>query len=159
MDLYQVARDNHALYCAVVPLHMCKRLFASAVLESLDQPVLYSVEHNVYSGYILINTTDIEMNHSQERFTREVLAGLLGRVALEFPRTPTGEMNTDVTVVYEIWKFTFKITKYERDSAHRYEPVEDPLPLPDGEKLGRFIELKITIVGSPWRELKMCSGE
>ena len=145
MDAMQIARDNHAIYYVVVPVHMCKRQFAQAVLESFDEPAQYGIEDPSYSGYIYIDATNIKLECSHGSFADDVADGLLGRVALKFPRGATGGLNTEVTVLHGIWKFAFKITQYERDGEHGYEPVTDPFPLPDDEKLGRFIELKITI--------------
>ncbi len=145
MDAIQVARDNHAFYYVVVPWHVCKRQFAQAVLESFDEPAQYGIEDGAYSGYIYIDATNVKFECSHGSFADDVADGLLGRVALQFPCGATGGLNTDVTIVQGIWKFDFRITKYERDGPHGYEPVEDPLPLPDGEKLGRFIELKISV--------------
>ncbi|MBP9698052.1 MAG: hypothetical protein KBD65_02595 [Candidatus Moranbacteria bacterium] len=145
MDAMEIARDNHAFYYVVVPRHMGKRGFAEAVLESFDEPAQYGIEDRAYSGYIYIDATNVKVECSHGGFADDVAGGLLGRVALKLPRGATGGLNTDVTIVDGVWKFAFRITKYERDGAHGYEPVEDPLPLPDGEKLGRFIELKISV--------------
>ncbi len=147
MDAMQIARDNHAIYYVVVPMHMCKAGFADVVCESLalSQAQQYGIEDPNYSGYIYIDATNIKLECSHGGFADDVADGLLGQVALKFPRGATGGLNTEVTILHGIWKFAFKITKYERDGEHGYEPVTDPLPLPDDEKLGRFIELKITI--------------
>lgn len=148
MDAAQIARDNQAFYQVAVPINLCKRAFASAVLDSFDQPAQYALESGVYSGYIRIDATDIRLNCSHGSFRDEVLGGLLGKVAMEFPRDPTGDLKTDIVLVHDIWEFSFEITRYERDSEHEYEMVEDPLPLPDDEEIGRFVELKIRVAGS-----------
>lgn len=147
MDAMQIARDNHAFYYVVVPRHMCKSGFADVVCESLatSSPTQYGIEDRSYSGYIVVDAIDIRRDCASGEFLDAVDNGLLGEVALKFPRGATGGLNTEVTILHGIWKFAFKITKYERDGANGYEPVEDPLPLPDGEKLGRFIELKISV--------------
>jgi hypothetical protein len=147
MDAMQIARDNHAIYYVVVPRHMCKAGFADVVCESLalSRAQQYYIEDRNYSGYIVVDATDVRQNCASGDFLDAVDNGLLGQVALKFPRGATGGLNTEVTILHGIWKFAFKITQYERDGEHGYEPVTDPLPLPDSEKLGRFIELKITM--------------
>lgn len=147
----EVARGNHAFYYVVVPMAMCNRSFAQAFLDGLyrdGQPVLFPIEHSQFSGYVEIDTTDIRRNCSHGSMADAIRDGMLGDVALKMPRHAEGEMNTDVTIIHDIYKFQFNISKYERDGAHGYEPIEDPNLAEDGEKLGRFANLKVTIVPS-----------
>jgi hypothetical protein len=143
----EAARGNHAFY-VVVGMEMCEISFAHAFLESLwdARVVLYGVEHPAYSGYIEIDTSNIRDECSHGGMADDVTKGLLGKVAFNIPQSITGEMNTDVTIVHGIYKFSFKITKYERDYVHGYEPIEDPALADDVEKLGRLVQLKVTIV-------------
>ncbi|MCF7815617.1 MAG: hypothetical protein K9M10_01680 [Candidatus Pacebacteria bacterium] len=146
MDANQVARDNHALYYTTVPLLLCNKEFGRVVVNGIDTPSQYPFEGN-YSGYIRIDASDVKRNCSDGSFTDEIIGGLLGKVALKFPRSPTGEgMNAVIIIDHEIWRFSFTITQYERDGDHGYEIVDDPLSLPEGEHLGRLIELKVTVI-------------
>ena len=145
MDANQVARDNHAFFYVAVGQSMCEEVFAVAILHSFDEPAQYGIESDNFSGYIRIDSTDIKKNCTHENFANAMRQGICGDVAMRIPRSLTGEMNTEVVVTHGIYKFSFKISKYERDSNHDFEEVEDPLSLPDGERLGRFVELKITI--------------
>lgn len=141
MDANQVARDNHAFYYVAVAMAMCDDLFASAVVNSFDEPAQYGVPMDGrLGGYIRVNSIDIKHQCSPK-----ILANLLDRLVMKIPDAITGKMNTDVVLVDGYFKFSFKITKYERGGEHNFEMVDDPLPLPDGEQLGRFVDLKITI--------------
>jgi len=146
MDMNQVARDNHAFYYLAVGFEIGSELFAQAVSHSFDEPALYSVLDEDYSGYINVDSTDIERNRTRGGFMDEVREGILGTVGMRILSCITGELNTEVEIIEGIYKFTFTISKYERDGEHRFEPVDDPNSLPDGEKIGRFCDLKITIV-------------
>ena len=146
MDANRVARDNHAFYYVAVAMSMYEKNFATAVLNSFDEPALFGVEGGSYTGYIHIDSTDIKRNCSHGSFADEIRDGIISKVAMKIPQTIAGEMNTEVTVTQGIWKFSYKITKYERGSEHVFGPIDNPLSLPDGEMLGRFVELRITLV-------------
>lgn len=146
MDTNQIARDNHAFFYVAVAGSLCDEVFAGAVLHSFDEPAQYGVEGDHFSGYIRIDGTDIKKNRTHGSFADAVRQGICGRVAMRIPRSITGEMNTEAVVTYGIYKFSFKISKYERDGDNDFAIVEDPLPLPDSEQLSRFVDLKITIV-------------
>ena len=141
MNADQVARDNHTFYYVTVAMAMCDELFASAVIHSFDEPAQYGVMANGrFGGYIRVDSTDVKY-----RCSPKILANLLDRLITKIPDAITGEMNTDVVIIDDYFKFSFKITKYERNGEHSFEMVEDPTPLPDEEQLGRFVDLKITL--------------
>lgn len=149
MGELQVARDNHAFFYAALPRYIGKRGFMNVVCESLaaGRPFQYNMDDRNFTGYVLVNATDVMRNCASGDFMDALVSGLLGQVALKFPRGPLADpMNTEVTITHDIWRFSFKITKYERDGKHEYQHVEDPSPLPDGEKLGRFVELEISLI-------------
>lgn len=154
MDANKIAKDNHMFYYVAVGQRMCDGDFTSATQESFFEPAQCSIEGDNFSGYIRIDSTNIikpdskgsERESLRKSFMSAVHQGICGSVAMRIPRSITGEMNTEAVVTHGIYKFSFKISKYERDSDHDFEEVKDPLPLPDGERLGRFVDLKITIV-------------
>lgn len=144
--LIEIARGNHAFYYVVVGMTMCSGDFTSAFIGCLldDGHVLFPVEHSSFSGYIAIDTTDIRHNCSHGGMVDDVRNGLLGRIALKMPRGAMGEMNTGVTLVDGMYQLAFMITQYERDQAHSFELIKDPALSVDGERLGRYVELKVT---------------
>lgn len=147
MDTAEIARNNHTFYYVVVGQHLLEGEFARAFLRSFHEPVLYGIEEQEYSGYIHIDCTGIAESNSVEMLREAVSEGrFLSGVAMRIPRSIIGPMNTDATVIRDGWQFSFRITKYERDSEHSFEPIEDPSSLPAGERLGRYVELTITQV-------------
>jgi hypothetical protein len=149
MNKDAVARKNHLVLYVRLPLIVSERNFQAALLESLWEEGIaqypFSSRNSPDSGYVHIDTKSVITNCSHGSLEEAIRSGLLQQLVLMFPRETSGELNTSIVVVHDRWRFTFTITKYERDSEHDYEMVEDPLLLPDDEVLGRFIELKITI--------------
>jgi|GEM_PF-1399001 len=147
MDMLQVAKDNHAFYFLAVGMAMCEDAFSKAVLESVfsEHKGLYAVEYATYSGYISIDTADIKKQYSQSALADAVRKGVFGDISMKIPYSVKGELNTDVEVTAGIFNFGFNISKYERDSEHNFEMVDDLSLLPEEERLGRFVSLKITI--------------
>jgi len=145
MDTDQISRNNHSFYYGCVGLEMCEGLFIEAVLQSFDEPALYSIENENYAGYVNIDSTDIKNRCTHGSFMDAIRNGIISRVGMKIPRSITGDLNTEVEIIEGIYKFAFHISKYERDAAHRFEEITDPSSLPDDEQLGRFVDLKITI--------------
>lgn len=145
MNKNQIAQGNLAFFLHVVGLHITTKEFASAVLQSFDEPVLYGIEDGDYSGYISVDSRNIKNNCSHGSFGDAVRGQIFNFVSMKLLRSVTGEMNTEAVIVHDIYQFDCKITKYERDNAHHFEVVDNPLLLPDDEHLGRFVELKITL--------------
>ena len=143
MDPSKIAKENHAFFFIAVGMAMCKSNFVSAVLDSFYEPALYGIENSMNSGYVRIDSTDIEK--FQAGFIDAVRAGILGKVAREVPYSVRGELNTEAEVIHGIYKFSFRVSQYERDGEHNFEIVEDLTFLPNDEKIGRLVELKITI--------------
>ncbi|MEI6649850.1 MAG: hypothetical protein WCL23_00255 [Candidatus Moraniibacteriota bacterium] len=127
---------------------MIKDDFLSAVLRSITDPAQYGIEDDSFSGYILIDATDISKKGYRSDFINKVKGdvNICGQVSRKIAGSVTGDMNTDAEVTIDSYRFQFKITKYERDRDHEWVMVEDPLPLPEEEVLGRFVELTITYV-------------
>ncbi len=146
MDADLIARDNHAFFCAAVAPRMCGSDFGSAALHSFDAPAQLGIETVTFFGYVRIDSADIERNCSRGGFSDAVYRGVFGDVAIRLPRAITGELNTEAEVIVDCFRFNFRISRYERDFDHGFEIVENPLFLPKNESLGRFVDLKITLV-------------
>lgn len=144
---FNVARGNHAFYYLFAGMVMLGDDFVRAFLTSLTEErlVLFGIELSDHSGYIEIDTSDIIDQRSRGSMGGDARNGLLSEVAFKIPSAITGEMNTDVTIDYGIYRFSFRITKYERDGDHGFELIEDPTQAEKGERLGRFVALKVTI--------------
>jgi hypothetical protein len=142
-----IAHGNRAFLDTVVGLHLCRKDFQTALFASFDQPAQYAVEPlGDYSGYVLIDATDVKLNCSHGGFADDVRSvRVLGHVALKIAIGITGDLNDKASVTEGPYRFDFAITRYERDGEHGFEMVDDPVPLPSREKLGRFVELKVTI--------------
>lgn len=147
MDANKIASDNHAFFYVAVGQHMCAEDFKSAVMGSFYEPALYGIKDAGFSGYINIDCADIRERCSHGSFADAVRNGIFGKAAMKLPRSIKGEMNAEAEIIIDHWKFSFTISKYERDSAHDFEMVQNPLMLPgDNERLGRFVDLKVTLV-------------
>lgn len=143
----KVARENHAFYYVAVAMSLCEGTFNEAVLDSIhndDRLAQFGIETFRFSGYIRIDTSQIGECFRQG-LANEVWSGIIGRMVCAIPSSISGEMNTEVVLREGIYRFTFKIAQYERDAEHGWEIIDDPLPLPDDEKLGRVVNLCITI--------------
>jgi hypothetical protein len=119
-----------------------KREFRGAVLDGLWEESQYPFELNDCSGYIRMDFSPLI---GREEFRDAVNSGLLGKVALKIPHRPDGDLHERTIVESSPWRFTFTITQYERDGAHEWEMVDDPLPLPDDEVLGRLIVMSVEL--------------
>ena len=139
-----IAEKNHVFLRFAVGKVLCEDDFEDAVLESLFEPVVqYGIEDRGYSGYISIET-GIKTKGESDKLSGAIHNGILKKVALSLPHLIKGELNAEAEINLDGWRFHFRISKYERDSAHGFVVVDDPIALPDNEKLGRFVELKIT---------------
>ncbi len=142
MDKAEIADNNDLFLCTLLGLIITHKDFKGAVLESLYEESQYPFELNGCYGYISIDTSSIG---SKGAFTEDINLGLLGQVALKLPHRADGDLHSHVSVKTALWRFTFSITKYERDQAHEWVMVDDPLPLPDGEILGRYIVMSVSL--------------
>ena len=112
-------------------------------LESLKRSVLYAITDGL--GYIRVDSTAIgkEFLHG---FINAVQEGLIGEIVKNIPHSVLGELNEKTEVIQGIYRFSFKISGYERDSEHSFEVVDDPIILPENERIGRVVDLKITVI-------------
>lgn len=149
MEAAKIARGNYAFFYVGVGMALCGEDFQQIVRESIyasDNIAQFSICGAMYEGYIQVDSGDVVRNCSHGSLCDDQdLRDLLGKVARKIARSVKGEMNTDATVTGDGYMFDFKITKYERDKAHDFEIVGNPLLLPDDEILGRFVELKISM--------------
>jgi hypothetical protein len=147
MDSITVARNNRLFYYVPVMMSMIKNAFLKVTLHSVTNPALYGIEYDDFSGYVLIDATDIPDEWKSD-FMDKVKGDydICGQVSRKIAGSVTGDMNTDAEVAIDSYRFCFRITKYERDRNHEWVMVEDPLSLPEEEALGRFVELTITYV-------------
>ena len=148
-----IAKGNHAMYFGVLGMSLCSTNAIDATIGSINNggKAQFGIERGGFSGYLSINTTDIISNYSHGCLMRALNDGILGRVAHQIPYGDVikGKLNEEVEVLEGLYKFSFKITKYERDRDHDCEMIDDLEKLdaiPDGENLSRVIELTITIV-------------
>ncbi len=145
MDKSEIIRGNQGFFCVAVGLTICNKDFPSAVLQSLsDEQVQYGIEMENYSGYILIDSTEIIREFSQRSFADEVQNGILRTLSYELTSRICGELADEAEVAIRGYKFKFKISRYERDMDHVFEVIDNPSRLPNGERIGRFVDLKIT---------------
>jgi len=140
-----IASENHRFYFQVLALAIFDELFLKTVRDSFDEISRYEVKGEKCAGYINIDSADIDRNGLRERFIKLINMCLLGKVAVDISTEIGGELNTEVTIENNGFKFSFKITQYERNGEQGLELIEDPSGLPDDEKLGRVVELKITV--------------
>jgi len=147
MEKHEIIEKNQGFYCVVIGyIEMLKPLFVEATIRSLFESVQYGVELKDYSGYILIDSTKIKGENSQDNFIKDIQEKILNQVAMKVPYAISGELATDAVVEMKGYKFEFKISKYERDQGHMFEPVDDLEMIPAEEKIGHFVDLKITLI-------------
>ena len=151
MDPSKIAKENHAFFFIAVGMAMCKSNFVSAVLDSFYEPALYGIENSMNSGYVRIDSTNI-ISKFQAGFIDAVRAGILGKVARDVPYSVRGELNTEAEVIHGIYKFSFRVSQYERDGEHNFEIVDDQTLLPDDERIGRLDEEIEEFVSSAIKE-------
>jgi len=146
MEKGEIITRNQGFYCVAVGLiEMIKPFFAEAVIRSLFESVQYRIELDNYSGYILIDSSKIGIER-RDNFINDIRCGILNKVSMYVPSLISGELAEDAMVVMDIYKFKFHISKYERDSEHRFESVYDLFEIPSEERIGHFVDLKITVI-------------
>ena len=142
----RIATDNYAFYSLAIKMEMFQDSFVQAVLKSVRETVLYDITQQS-SGHIGIYCSEIRRKKLAEEFSLAIYNDLLGKVAEKIPDSISGRgMNTRVSVVVGRFRFDFCIFRYERDSEHRFGVVEDATSLPEDEHLGRFVNLRISVV-------------
>ncbi len=141
MDKAEITGNNDLFLCTLLGLIITRRDFKGAVLEGLYEESQYPFELNGRSVYMRIDTSSI---NSKGALTEDINLGLLGQIALKLPHRADGDLHSHISVQTALWRFTFTITKYERDQDHEWVMVDDPLPLPDGETLGRYIVMSVS---------------
>lgn len=164
MKKITIARDNHATFYVAVGMAMCQENFISAIDDAQHYEScksLFPFKSGDYGGYLEIDLNEIKsacymagsllgiideikLNDAFHECIHGINSGLLFEVATRVPNSIRGELNELVEICAGIYKFAFKITKYERDNEHSFEIVEDLSSIPEDEKIERFIELKIS---------------
>ncbi len=148
MEKNQIAAKNHLFYSIAVGLLFGTTDFGRAVIRSLVEKTQYSTEATTIPGYILIDSTEIEDMHPRRDLMDAVENGLLQSLSYDIYNSVTGEMNTNVDLVKDGYKFKFRITKHERGQEHGFEPlgdIKDFEEVADDEKIGYFCELTVTL--------------
>ena len=142
MDPNKIARDNHKFYYIDVGFGMCSHDFQIVLnTATIDKTALFYLGE----GYIQINCTDIKNEDELYTLRHKVAISLLSQVTQKISQSIGGELNSEVEITtMDNFVFSFKITMYERDSAHCYEMVTDLTDIPEDEELGRFVELHIS---------------
>ncbi len=151
MDTEKIGAGNLLFYTEAVVAYLSGPDFAQAAFKSLYEPVLCGMEAGAHCGYLHVDARQINRFCSSGSFADAIRKGLLHWIVRRIERLfqANGALNTEATIVDGIWKFDFRITRYERDSDHRFEVIEDAAFLadvPDDERLGRYVELKISII-------------
>jgi hypothetical protein len=154
MEKHTIISGNQAFFCVAIGMTMFLDDFASAVFRSFNETVQYGIEKGEYSGYIVIDSTNVRddskdigfVEAARNIFAEDINNGLIKKIAYDLPYSIGGELADKAKVTSGIYKFSFKISKYERDGKHRFEMVKDPSHLPDKERLGRLVRLNIAII-------------
>jgi hypothetical protein len=156
MEKHTIISGNQAFFCVAIGMAMFMDDFSSAVFQSFDEPVQYAIETREYSGYVFIDSTNIK-NYCKDKksaeemrksFANEINNRLIKKIAYDLPYSIKGELADKAKITVGIYRFNFKISKYERDGAHRFEMIKDPSHLPDKERLGRLVRLNIAMISS-----------
>ncbi len=143
MEKVAVARTNHVILCTLLRLILAQQDFKRVMWHGIfDAPPQYTFERSGLNGYIRFDTSLVI---SKGALAEDIDKGLFRQLATNIPQTALGEMNEQILVMSDLWRFTFTITQYERDSEHGYKMVDDPLLLPDNETLGRVIVMQANL--------------
>lgn len=142
-----VIQGNQGFFCVALGFSACTSHFKDAVFSSFHEKAQYPVEMGEYTGYIRIDCTDVKAKCSHGSFVEAVRSSLLDMVTVVVPSQIKGELADEAEVVMDGYKFNFKIVQYERDREHNWEIIEpsDLEDIPNKEKLGRVMELVVTI--------------
>lgn len=147
MDALRIAAENRTYYRKLLGSEMREKLFAHNVLCGLNELAVYGLmTGGQFVGYVCVDSRDVKRQGCDGDFIDAVAGGMMERVSERVAESVEGELYTDATVEYGIYRFDFKITGYERCELFFYEKVRDPMRLSDLGFLGRFIELKITVM-------------
>ena len=145
MNKNEIIERNRNFYCMVAESEISKKFFAEAVLRSLFGPVTYGPKLVNDSSYIIINSMHIKDNNFQDDFIKVVRGGILKKVSEKIPFCITGNLSTDVKVVYNPYKFNFQIINgYEE---HQSRLINSFFLLSNGEQFNHILDLKITFIG------------
>ncbi len=143
----KLTAENHAFFRSVVAPAIQLPQFKELVWMSVQYPTRlaqYPLCGERYEGYIRINGASIAESSFRNQLVEDLYqTDLLRCVALQIPDAIKGELNSYVTITHGMYEFAFRITKYERGSAHKFEMIKDPLSLAGNERLGRFVELRV----------------
>jgi len=145
MEKDKIILENQRFFCVTFGLiAVVDPNFKDAVFVSFNEPVQYGAEAG---GYIRIDCTKVKQACSQKSFAAEVRNEIFERVGAQVPAKITGELADEAEVVIDDYKFIFRISQYERDRRHNYALVEasDLAGLPENERLGRIMELQVTV--------------
>ncbi len=148
MDEEEVGSGNQRFLFTELPYFLCQEACARVVRASFNRPETYSFTGRQFSGRVRIDATDIERQSLAGLFTYAVSLGLLGQMSILISVASIDPSRTEVTAVRGRWQFSLRITRYTRDDG---SVVTDPLSLPDGERLGRCVDLTITALPGKYR--------
>lgn len=122
--------------------------FAQAVLGGSSREFRFSTDIIGEPGYIKIDSSAVRQreNNSWSVFADEIKKVLHG-IAFLFAHDMIveGDLAEKVNLQKDGYKFSFHIKQYERDSEHQFQNInpEDLKKIPESEKLGRVVYLKI----------------
>jgi hypothetical protein len=149
MEAAQIAWGNQCFFeIAVVKAMREDEFFAYTVCNSLeaDRPVPYLIAMGEeISGRIDVDGTSIKnrIGYIRAANWKAILRQVSDDISSAMEKK---DLNTDVSIVVDPFRFHFRIEQYERNREHDYEKVDDPGELTDLEVPGRIVVLKITAV-------------
>ena len=146
MNIVKISKDNHLFFVTFLAFEMCDERFTSSALQSFSEISQVGMEGSKFSGYLRIDSSDVKNYCSQESFSEELRSGIFNKVVMKIPNSISGDLNEIMEIKLGIYLFSFSITQYERDSAHNFEMIEDLNIIPNEEKIGRLVDLKIKVI-------------
>lgn len=146
VDSRKIAKENRVFFCTDLATRMFDEDFESHVRISLDSPSQYSFNYNLnLTGYILVDATDVTKNGLKNDFYRLIRRGMLADLSIKIKSNLHGELSDEVLICIGIYRFHFRVSKYEKFENGRHAFVDDPSSVSESVPLGRFVELKITL--------------
>lgn len=144
-DSKKIAKENRIFFCTDLAMRMFDESFETSVVSSFDGPVKYGFDYNLnLTGYILVDATDIKKNGLTNNFIRCVHRGMLQELSVKIKQNLGGELNDEVLICLGLYRFQFRISKYETLENDESVFVDDHSDVSGEESLGRFVDLKIT---------------
>ncbi len=146
MDEPSLALRNRRFFMVTVSVHIRKKEFTEALLESLTtgNTASYDFMDKNCPNRIVIDTSHFWSNPTDNQFRKDIGSGLFREMTHRFPRKVTDPLGAEMPVTYGLWRIDFRILTYISTDERGRRKVEDPLLVPDDEGLGRLTEMRVS---------------